>query len=96
MTSKCPCEIWGLKLDGDKVPGNGAPVFKGGKQVGVVTQAMYSPLNKWTVAIARLPVDLANDGTSLIVNCATHGEIPAVTGTMPFFDPDKKRRTAKG
>ncbi len=89
-------KIWGLKLDGDKVPGNGAPVFKGGKQVGVVTQAMYSPLNKWTVAIARLPVDLANDGTSLIVNCATHGEIPAVTGTMPFFDPDKKRRTAKG
>jgi glycine cleavage system aminomethyltransferase T len=56
-------KIWGLKLQGKNVPGNGAPVFKGGKQVGVVTQAMYSPLNDWTVAIARLPVDCANNGT---------------------------------
>jgi len=89
-------KIWGLKLDGDKVPGNGAPVMRDGKQVGVVTQAMHSPLNDWTVAIARLPVDCANDGTRLTVNCATHGPIAATTGTMPFFDPEKKRRTAKG
>jgi aminomethyltransferase len=89
-------KIWGLKLEGTKVPGNGAPVFKGGKQVGVVTQAMYSPLNKHNIAIARLPVDCANDGTKLTVNCATHGEIGAVTHSMPFFDPEKKRRTAKG
>ena len=89
-------KIWGLKLEGDKVPGNGAPVLQDGKQVGVVTQAMHSPLNNWTVAIARLPVALANDGTKLVVNCATHGEIAATTGQMPFFDPEKKRRTAKG
>ncbi len=89
-------KIWGLKLDGDKVPGNGAPVMRGGKQVGVVTQAMHSPLNNWTVAIARLPVDCANEGTKLTVNCATHGEIAATTHSMPFHDPEKKRRTAKG
>jgi aminomethyltransferase len=89
-------KIWGLKLDGTKVPGNGAPVFRGGKQVGLVTQAMYSPLNKWTIAIARLAVDCANEGTRLTVNCATHGEIAATTHSMPFFDPDKKRRTAQG
>lgn len=89
-------KIWGLKLEGDKVPGNGAPVLQDGKQVGVVTQAMHSPLNNWTVAIARLPVALANDGTKLVVSCATHGEIAATTGQMPFFDPEKKRRTAKG
>ena len=45
------------------MPGNGAPVFKDGKKIGVVTQAMYSPLNDWIVAIARLPVDCANNGT---------------------------------
>ncbi len=89
-------KIWGLKLAGKNPPGNGAPVMKGGKQVGLVTQAMYSPLNDWTVAIARLPVDCANEGTKLTVNCATHGEIAATTGPMPFFDPEKKRRTAKG
>jgi aminomethyltransferase len=89
-------KIWGLKLDGSAVPGNGAPVMRDGKQVGVVTQAMHSPLNDWTVAIARLPVDCANEGTRLTVNCATHGKIAATTASMPFFDPEKKRRTAKG
>jgi aminomethyltransferase len=89
-------KIWGLKLDGTNVPGNGAPVFQNGKKVGVVTQAMYSPLNKHNIAIARLPVDCANTGTKLVVNCATHGEIAATTHPMPFYDVEKKRRTAKG
>lgn len=89
-------KIWGLKLEGKNVPGNGAPVMRGGKKVGVVTQAMYSPLNKWNIAIARLPVDCANDGTKLTVNCATHGEIAATTHAMPFYDIEKKRRTAQG
>ena len=89
-------KIWGLKLDGTNVPGNGAPVMQGGKKIGVVTQAMYSPLNKHNIAIARLPVDCANNGTKLVVNCGTHGAINATTHSMPFFDVDKKRRTAKG
>ena len=89
-------KIWGLKLEGTKVPGNGAPVFQNGKQVGLVTQAMYSPLNKHNIAIARIPVDCANNDTKLVVNCATHGEIAAVTHSMPFYDVEKKRRTAKG
>jgi len=31
-----------------------------------------------------------------VVNCSTHGEIAATTHSMPFYDVDKKRRTAKG
>lgn len=89
-------KIWGLKLEGTNVPGNGAPVMRDGKQVGLVTQAMYSSLNKHNIAIARLPVDCANDTTHLVVNCGTHGAINAVTHSMPFFDPEKKRRTVKG
>lgn len=89
-------KIWGLKLEGTNAPGNGAPVFKGDKQVGLVTQAMYSSLNKHNIAIARLPVDCANDGTKLTVRCATHGEIAATTHAMPFYDIEKKRRTVKG
>jgi aminomethyltransferase len=88
-------KIWGLKLEGKNVPGNGAPVFKGGKQVGVVTQAMHSDLNQHTVAIARLPVDCANNGTKLEVRCGTHGPIAAESHSLPFYDVDKKRRTAK-
>lgn len=89
-------KIWGLKLEGSNVPGNGAPVFKGGKKVGIVTQAMHSRLNKHTIAIARLPVDCANNGTKLEVRCATHGPIAATTHSMPFYDIEKKRRTAQG
>lgn len=89
-------KIWGLKLEGTNVPGNGAPVFQNGNKVGVVTQAMYSPLNKHNIAIARIPVNCANNDTKLVVNCATHGEIAAVTHSMPFYDVEKKRRTAKG
>lgn len=88
-------KIWGLKMEGTNPPGNGAPVMRDGKQVGVVTQAMYSPLNKHNIAIARLPVDCANNGTELTVECETHGTIKALTHSMPFYDVEKKRRTAK-
>ncbi len=89
-------KIWGLKLEGDKVPDNGAAVCRGDEKIGVVTQAMHSPLNDWTVAIARLPVDCATDGIELTVRCAAHGDIPATTAQLPFYDPEKKRRSAKG
>jgi aminomethyltransferase len=89
-------KIWGLKLAGDTAPGNGAKVLRDGVEVGVVTQAMHSPLNGWTIAIARLPVDCANEGTALTVVCPEAGEIAATTAPMPFYDPEKKRRTVKG
>ena len=88
-------KILGLKLAGTNPPGNGAPVFQNGKKVGLVTQSMYSPLNKHTVAIARLPVDCANEGTVLEVRCATHGPVQAVTAALPFYDVRKERRSAK-
>lgn len=89
-------KIWGLKLEGKVPPENGAPVLKDGVKVGVVTQAMYSPLNDWTVAIARLPVDCAVEGMPLTVASTEAGTIGATTSPMPFFDIEKKRRTARG
>ena len=88
--------IWGLTLEGRNVPGNGAPVFQGGTQIGLVTQAMRSDLNQHTVAIARLPVACAVNGTRLEVRCGTHGPIAATTHALPFYDVDKKRRKAQG
>ncbi len=88
-------KIWGLLLDGTTPADGGAPVIRDGKQVGLVTQGHYSKLNGHNVAIARLPVDCATTGTKLTV-CNAGGDIAATTHPMPFYDPEKKRRSAKG
>lgn len=88
-------KIYGVLLDGTEPAEEGAPLMKNGKQVGVVTMGMYSTLNKHNVGIARMPVDCAVDGTPMTVK-NSGGEIKCVAHSMPFYDPDKKRRTAKG
>ncbi len=87
--------IYGVMLEGDEPAEEGAPLMKDGRQVGVVTVCMHSPLNDWTVGIARMPVDCAVDGTRMSVMTPS-GETACVAHSMPFHDPDKKRRTAKG
>lgn len=88
-------KIYGVKLEGDEAPDDGAPLFKDGKQVGVVTCGLYSPLQKYSVGIARMPVDCAKDGTKMVVKNQS-GDINCVAHSMPFYDPDKKKRAAKG
>lgn len=88
-------KIYGVKLDGTEPAEEGAPLLKDGKQVGVVTIGMYSTLNKHNVGIARMPVDCAVDGTAMTVK-NERGDIKCVAHSMPFYDVDKKRRTAKG
>ncbi|WP_417262552.1 aminomethyltransferase family protein [Celeribacter sp.] len=88
-------KIYGVKLEGTTPAAEGAPLLKDGKEVGVVTIGMYSPLNEHNVGIARMPVDCAIEGTELTVK-NPDGEIKASAHPMPFYDVDKKRRTAKG
>ncbi|WP_419904424.1 aminomethyltransferase family protein [Kiloniella sp.] len=88
-------KIYGVKLDGLEPAEEGAPLMKDGKQVGVVTIGMYSPLNNHNVGIARMPVDCAVDGVAMTVKNES-GEINCIAHSMPFYDVDKKRRTAKG
>lgn len=88
-------KIYGVKLEGTEPADEGAPLLRDGKQVGIVTVGMYSPLNKHNVGIARMPVDCAEAGMPLTVQNAS-GEIACVAAEMPFHDPEKKRRTAKG
>ncbi len=88
-------KIYGIQLEGTEPAEEGAPLMKDGKQVGIATIGMYSSLNKHNVGIARMPVDCAVDGVKMSVKNAS-GEIPCVSHSMPFYDVDKKRRTAKG
>ena len=87
--------IFGVLLEGNEPADEGAPLMKDGKQVGVVTVGMYSALNKHNVGIARMPVDCAVDGVAMRVKNAS-GEIACTAHSMPFYDPHKKIRSAKG
>ena len=84
-----------MLLEGSTPADEGAPVHAGGKQVGVVTCAMYSPLVKKSMGIARLSPDTAMAGTPLEIHNAG-GVIKATAQPLPFDDPKKTKRTAKG
>ena len=88
-------KIFGLLVDGDVATDLGDEVWAGGKKVGVITFGMYSSLTKKSMAIARLDVPVAVHGTRLEVRgkTVTGG---AMAHTLPFDDPEKKKRTAVG
>ncbi len=88
-------KIFGVLLEGDKPADEGAPIYRDGKKVGVVTCAMYSPLVKKSMGIARLDVDCAVVGTPLEVR-NSNGSVKATAQSLPFDDPKKLKRTAKG
>ncbi|MFM9858632.1 aminomethyltransferase family protein [Pseudoxanthobacter sp. M-2] len=88
-------KIYGVLLEGTEPADEGAPVTAGGKPVGVVTCAMYSPLVKKSMGIARLDVPVAVAGTKLEIHNKS-GTIAATAQPLPFDDPKKTKRTAKG
>jgi aminomethyltransferase len=88
-------KIFGVLLDGKEPADEGAPVHAGGVQVGVVTCAMYSPLAKKSMGIARLSVETAVQGTPLEIHNKS-GVIKATAQPLPFDDPKKLKRIAKG
>ena len=87
--------IFGLLVDGDVPADMGDGVFANGKKVGVVTCAMYSTLTKKSMAIARLELPSAVQGTHLEIR-GKRVNGAATAHTLPFDDPDKKKRTAVG
>lgn len=89
-------KIYGVLLEGKTPADEGAALLQDGKQVGHVTYGMYSELNGHNVGIARMPVAAAKPGTKLTVRNADGTEIAATAEEMPFYDKDKKVRTAKG
>ena len=88
-------KIFGVLIDGDKAVGEGAEIYRDGKNVGVVTFSSYSPLMKQTMGIARVPVDCAVHGTPVEIK-DEGATVKAIAHSMPFYDPDKKIRMTKG
>ncbi|MGO7171413.1 aminomethyltransferase family protein [Rhizobium leguminosarum] len=88
-------KIFGMLIDADGPADLGDEVFADGKKVGVITCPSYSALTKKSMAIARLDVDKAVHGTKLEVRGKTV-KASATAHTLPFDDPEKKKRIAVG
>lgn len=87
-------KIFGVLLEGDKEAEINDTLWADGKQVGVITQPMYSPLTEKSMAIARVDVDYTEQGKALEVKGSLN--VNAIAHTLPFDDPDKQKRLAKG
>ncbi len=86
----------GLLIGCDDVPAHAAPVFAGERQVGVVTSATRSPMLEHAVAMARLSVEHAENGTRLEIG-QLDGRMKRLGATVtdiPFIDPHRKRARA--
>ena len=96
MKGKERFKIYGVRLEGTTPADEGADLLQNGEKVGHVTFGMNSDLFGHNVGIARMPVAAATPGTALTVRNGDGTEIAAVAEEMPFYDKDKKVRTAKG
>jgi aminomethyltransferase len=65
------------------------PVFHGGKEVGRVTDAVWSPRLGRNIGYVWVPVGLAEPGTKLDVE-SQHGRLVGTTAAIPFIDPKKQ------
>jgi aminomethyltransferase len=88
-------KIFGLLIDGKTAPDGGSIVTMNGQPAGVVTCAMHSRLTNRTMAIARLSVPAAVQGTPLKIS-GKNVETTAIAHTLTFDDPKKLKRNAVG
>jgi len=83
----------GLELEGEETAGHADPVYVGRQQVGVVTSGTRSPVLRKNIALCRMSTEYAEPETLVEVGKLDGHQkrIPAVTTTVPFYDPKKTR-----
>ena len=88
-------KIFGLLVEADGPADLGDEVWADGKKVGVITCPSYSKLTKKSMAIMRVDVSHAKQGTPLEVR-GKNVKAKAIAHTISFDDPKKTKRTAVG
>ena len=86
-------KLVGLDIEGGLVPANGDCVRLGRAQIGEITSAMKSPMLGKVIALARLDVIHADEGTTVEIGQldGLQKRIPATVCRFPHFDPTKER-----
>ena len=85
-------KLAGIEIAGERIEFNTTkwPVAAGGKPVGHVTSAIYTPRLKKNIGYAWVPLAQAALGTKLTVSIPGAGERQATVVTKPFVDPEKE------
>ncbi len=76
----------GLELTERGIPRHGYPVLHDGAMVGQVTSGTKSPSTGRSIALAYVPIELADPGTALHVDCRGR-QRGAVVVETPFYTP---------
>ncbi len=85
-------KLVGIELDGPRLDfwlTKAWPARREGKQVGQVTDAVWSPRLERNIGYVWVPVELSAPGTRLVIDTPT-GTREGTTATIPFIDPTKQ------
>ncbi len=86
-------KLVGVFLEGDQLRAELSqvwPVMHEGKQVGRVTDAVWSPGLERNIGYMWVPIELSDPGTRLDVITEDGVELAATASTLPFVDPKKQ------
>jgi aminomethyltransferase len=85
-------KLVGIEFDAgpfDIDPSDFWPALSGGKEVGKVTDAVWSPALKKNIGYVWVPIELAEPGNELEVD-SQHGKLIGRTAAIPFVDARKQ------
>jgi aminomethyltransferase len=86
-------KLVGIRFDSaGPIPGitRSWPASHEGREVGPVTNAVWSPGLEANIGYVWVPIELADPGTPIDVN-SEHGPMSGRTAAVPFVDPTKQR-----
>jgi glycine cleavage system aminomethyltransferase T len=84
-------KLVGVEIAGPPIAFNATkwPVSAGGKRVGRITSAIYSPRLKKNIGYAMVPIQHAELGSKLVISIPEVGDREATVVPKPFVDPEK-------
>jgi glycine cleavage system aminomethyltransferase T len=85
-------KLVGIELEGDELRAELTwfwPVHKDGREVGKVTDAVWSPRLARNIGYVWVPIELSEPGTELDVE-SEQGRLKGRTAAIPFIDPRKE------
>jgi glycine cleavage system aminomethyltransferase T len=90
-------KLVGIELHGDELRAEMSevwPAYHDGREVGHLTDAVWSPGLEKNIGYVWVPIELSEPGTPLDVETEDGDHIEGVTAAIPFVDPRKERPAA--